>query len=387
MGLKELTEIEDNTNVTDNGIYFNGIDRTEDTISTVANREHFVDKSLIVLKASEVQHEPMQWLWKDWLALGKLHILAGAPGAGKTTIAMDVAATITAGKNWPDETSGINGEVLIWSSEDSYADTLGPRLDAAGADLDKVHYATEIKEGEKRIYFDPAKDLSLLESAARNMKNLKLIIIDPIVSAMSGDGHKNNEVRKCLQPIVDIAEKLGVAILGITHFSKGTQGRDPAERVNGSVAFTGVARFVWVVAKGKDKEGEEKRVLSLAKTNFSAGDGGFAYLIEEEELSNHPDILTTRVNWNGTLDGEAFDIVQSVERVDKKGSLMEAEEFIEDILQNGPMASNDLFEYGESEGFKKRTIQRALSSLKKRGINIKTFREGDAWYKKLSEME
>ena len=387
MVLKKLTEQEENTNVTDNGIYFNGIDLTEDILSEVTDREYIADKELIVLKASEVQHEPMQWLWKGWLALGKLHILAGAPGAGKTTIAMDVAATITAGKNWPDETSPITGEVLIWSSEDSYADTLGPRLDAAGANLDKVHYATEIKEGENKIYFDPAKDLSLLESAARNMKNLKLIIIDPIVSAMSGDGHKNNEVRKCLQPIVDIAEKLGVAILGITHFSKGTQGRDPAERVNGSVAFTGVARFVWVVVKGKDKEGEEKRVLSIAKTNFSAGDGGFAYLIEEVELSNHSDILTTRVNWNGTLDGEAFDIVQSVERVDKKGSLMEAEEFIEDILQNGSMASKEFYECAASEGFKRRTIERALKSLETRGVNVETFKEGDSWYKKLSVMK
>ena len=69
MVLKKLTEIENNTNVTDNSIYFNGIDRTEDTISTVADREHIVDKELIVLKASEVQHEPMQWLWKGWLAL------------------------------------------------------------------------------------------------------------------------------------------------------------------------------------------------------------------------------------------------------------------------------------------------------------------------------
>ena len=67
---------------------------------------------------------------------------------------MDIAATITTGKNWPDEASPITGEVLIWSSEDSYADTLGPRLDAAGANLDKVHYATEIKEGENKIYFD-----------------------------------------------------------------------------------------------------------------------------------------------------------------------------------------------------------------------------------------
>ena len=113
MSLIELIEKENNRNIKENDVYLNDVDLVENTITDVSNRE------LIVRKASQVQHEPMQWLWKGWLALGKLHILAGAPGAGKTTIAMDVAAIITTGKNWPDDASPITGEVLIWSSEDS----------------------------------------------------------------------------------------------------------------------------------------------------------------------------------------------------------------------------------------------------------------------------
>lgn len=96
-------------------------------------------RSRVVLTCgADLTPEPVQWLWPDWLALGKFHLLAGAPGQGKTTIAMDLAATVTLGGRWPDGTRCAAGNVLVWSGEDDYTDTLLPRLIAAGVDRKRV---------------------------------------------------------------------------------------------------------------------------------------------------------------------------------------------------------------------------------------------------------
>lgn len=379
MSLKKIIE-------KDTNIEINKDDYDRDDIVASKETNPKVDRELILVKGSEIKNEPLRWLWKDWLAQGKLHILGGSPGAGKTTLAINIAATLTAGQNWPDGTKAPTGDVIIWSGEDSYTDTLGPRFGVAGGDRERVHYVTEIKHGENRIYFNPANDLFDLETAARKITNLKLIIIDPIVSAVTGDGHKNTEVRRCIDPITKLAEKLDVAILGITHFSKGTQGKNPAERISGSIAFVATARFVWVVAKGKDKEDKEKRILSIAKSNNSIGTGGYSYLMKETELNDLSGIKAVKIIWQEKLEGEAMEILESIERVNKKSSV-EVEEFIEDILQNRPMTSNEFYEIASEEGFSKSTCERAISRLRKKGIDIESYKDGSSWYLRLNNTE
>lgn len=171
--------------------------------------------------------------------------MAGAPGQGITTIALAVAATLTNGGKWPDQTRAKRGKVLIWSGEDDPSDTLKPRLLAAGADIGQCFFIAGRKDKDGVLQaFDPANDMQALEDAANSMGNVKLLIIDPIASAVAGDSYKNTEVRRALQPVVDLATRLGAAVLGITHLSKGGAGVDPAMRVLGSVAFTAVARVV-----------------------------------------------------------------------------------------------------------------------------------------------
>src|SRR5208283_5916291 len=91
--------------------------------------------------ASSINPEPISWLWKGWLARGKMHIIAGQPGTGKTTIAMKMAAAVSAGGRWPDGSVAKQGNVIIWSGEDDPADTLVPRLETSGADLSRIFFA------------------------------------------------------------------------------------------------------------------------------------------------------------------------------------------------------------------------------------------------------
>ena len=140
-----------------------------------------------IMPATAYAPEAVRWLWDGWLARGKLHLLAGAPGTGKTTIAVSIAATVSAGVRWPDGTAGEHGDVLIWSGEDGVADTLLPRLMVAGGYPGRVHFVDGITDNGKARPFDPATDMPALVKAARILPNLKLIVLDPVVAAVSGD--------------------------------------------------------------------------------------------------------------------------------------------------------------------------------------------------------
>ncbi len=109
-----------------------------------------------LVRADGVRPEPIKWLWRGWIARGKLHVLAGAPGTGKTSAAVALAATVTIGGRWPDGTIADPGDVFIWSGEDDIKDTLVPRLIAARADLKRVHFVSGITEDGKTRSFDPA---------------------------------------------------------------------------------------------------------------------------------------------------------------------------------------------------------------------------------------
>ena len=218
-----------------------------------------------LVRATNIEAEAISWLWCGYLASGKLHILAGSPGTGKTTLAVAMAATITRAGQWPDGTASAGGSVLMWSGEDGLADSLKPRFMANGGEPDRMYFVHSVAEGESARPFDPATDIPEMVVAARAIPDLRLMIVDPLVSAVAGDSHKNAEVRRSLQPLVDLGRELGVAILGITHFTKGTQGRDPTERVTGSLAFAAFARLVMCTAKPAE-EGRKRRLVRAKAT-------------------------------------------------------------------------------------------------------------------------
>ena len=291
---------------------------------------------VILINGADLTPEPIRWLWKDWMALGKMHILAGAPGQGKTTLAISMAATITVGGRWPDGSRAALGNVLIWSGEDDPADTLLPRLLAAGADRTRCYFVSGTRIDGEIQSFDPARDMADLEDAAHKIGGVKLIVVDPVVSAVAGDSHKNTEVRRALQPLVDLASRLDAAMLGISHFSKGGAGGDPASRVVGSIAFTAVARVVMVAAKVKSETGDERddrRILARGKSNIGPDDGGFEYHIEQSEPL--PGIHASFIAWGKSVEGTARELLtdpnEDVESGDKSASAS-AEDFLRELL-------------------------------------------------------
>lgn len=317
-----------------------------------------------IVRGSDLNPKPIAWLWRDWLALGKLHILAGAPGQGKTTIAMDFAAIVSAGRPWPDGANCKPGRVLIWSGEDDPSDTLIPRLIAAGGDPSKVYFVTGAHVRGEVASFDPARDLVQLTRQAEEIGDVRLLIADPVVTAVTGDSHKNTEVRRGLQPLVDLANSLNAAVLGVTHFSKGSGGRDPTERVTGSVAFGAVARVVLVAAKVKSENGQDRRILARSKSNIGPDDGGFEYGLEQAEAS--ADISASRVAWGRSIAGAAKDLLiePGQESTDFGASAKEAAvDFLRAMLGTPALVSAVRAESGAA-GHSWATIRRASAVLK-----------------------
>lgn len=308
--------------------------------------------------------EPIEWLWKGWLAAGKLHILAGAPGTGKTTVALALAATISVAGRWPDGTGANRGRVMIWSGEDDPCDTIVPRLMANGADLSRVNIITGTigKNGERG--FDPGTDLqALTDTIAKMEEPPALLIVDPIVSAVAGDSHKNAEVRRALQPLVELAMQRRCAVLGISHFSKGTQGRDPVERVTGSLAFGALARIVLAAAKLPDEEGGG-RILARGKSNIGKDDGGFKY--ELVVVNPRPDIETTAVLWAEAVEGSARELLGQAEGQadsEERSATREAQDWLREFLSHGAAKAKDVQREARECGIGEKALRTARERL------------------------
>ncbi len=331
--------------------------------------------------AADITPEPIHWLWNGWLAKGKLHIFAGAAGTGKTTIAIALAATITIGGKFPNGSKCPVGSVLIWSGEDSPADTLVPRLMAAGADLSKVHFVSDTTANYEVRAFDPATDMQSLMIKAATIPDLALLIIDPIVNAVAGDSHKNGEVRRALQPVVDFGEKLNCAVLGITHFSKGGQGKDPLERVTGSLAFGALARIV--LATAKIIEGDTtRRIVCRAKSNIGIDDGGYEYDLQQKEVK--AGIFSSYALWGDAIEGSARELLAEPDNREMgengNSALDDAKDFLRELLADGELAQKQIEADAKGASHSWRTVQRAKKELNIRSSKSKL---DNRWYWRL----
>jgi len=344
------------------------------------NQARQASDGVILRRGSDLEIVPIDWLWPGWLARGKMHLLAGAPGQGKTTIALAFASTVSTGGHWPDGTRCHQGNVLIYSGEDDPADTLAPRLIAAGADLSRCHFVEAVRIDGEQQPFDPSRDMVSLATAIDGIGGVDLVIVDPIAGVIRGDSHKNSETRRDLQPLADLATACRCALIGISHFSKAGQGIDPAQRVIGSVAFTAVARVVMVAAKVKSEGDQPLRVLARAKSNIGSDDGGFEYSIEQAEAA--AGIHASRIAWGDAVVGTARDLLTDPGAVcdvgsatDEAAELLKAE-LVADCWTPSEVARKPLKE----AGFSKKQIYDATNRL---GIVRKKGGMKAGWYWRL----
>jgi putative DNA primase/helicase len=327
---------------------------------------------LTILKmGNEIMPEQIEWLWKRWIARSKLHLIAGRPGAGKSQIALSLAATISSGERWPDGTRAQIGNVLIWTSEDGGADTVIPRLTRMGADLTRIGFPTDHYGDRGKIRpFNPATDMQTLAITAANMGGVSLLILDPVVAAVppSKNSHNNAETRSGLQPVIDFAEAANCAVIGITHFTKGTAGQDTTERVTGSPAFGAVARIVMAASKCEDENSPSPRVLVLAKNNVGKDDGGFGYDIEEGPISyEQPDFTATRILWLDPVEGSAKTVLNEAENDTKAETKVEqAKRFLKDALVFGEKGQQAIEAEAKASGISADALKRASSIVFKR---------------------
>jgi putative DNA primase/helicase len=234
----------------------------------------------------------------------------------------------------------------------------------------RVKYiAGTIVNGERRS-FDPAKDTAGLLEAANDIPELRAVLVDPIVSAMAGDSHKNAETRRGLQPLVDFARERGIALIGITHFTKGTQGRDPIERITGSLAFGAIPRVVWGAVKGDDEDAVRK--LVRIASNIGKGGGGFEYLLAQDLLPDS-DFTAQRVVWGKRLEGSALELLENPQKQSQKFT---ARGLLEEMLADGPMPVKDIQAAAAAHGISWRTVTRVKEDMP----NIGAKKIGAAWW-------
>jgi putative DNA primase/helicase len=361
--------------------------------------ELFIDESLsagadpeptgiTTMCAKDAKPMPIKWIWKDWLARGKFHLIAGSPEAGKTTILIDFAAAVSAGGMFPDGAAAPKGNVLMWTSEDDITDTLVPRFIRTGADLSRIHFVRQtIPPGAKPRPFNPATDLPALVKKAEEIGDVAILAIDPLAAVMPGnrDSHKAAETRNGLQPVLDFTEAIQCATVGIAHLTKGTAGRDPLERVNGSGSFGQLPRIVMFAAKnGAEGEDQPGRIMVRVKNNIGKSGGGFGYRIDAALLGDdYPDIEATRIVWGETLIGSAREILDEAEpKADDGSKATQAKRFLETALAAGPRPQKDVEAEAKAEGISSTTLFRASKDLV---IKEKEKVQGGGWTWRLAE--
>jgi putative DNA primase/helicase len=255
---------------------------------------------------------------------------------------------------------------LVWSGEDDPKDTLVPRLLACGGDRSRIYFVGGVHGPAGKVAFDPARHLAELRREIERIGGIDLLLVDPIVSAVAGDSHQNAETRRGLQPIVDMAARCNCVAFGISHFSKGTSGRDPVERVTGSIAFGALPRMVFAAAELTEEDGSKRHIFVRAKSNISQSGGGFDYVLEQTDLPRFPGIAGSRVLWGKAIDGTARELLAVADesnQQDEQSQAKDATEWLRDVLRDGELCAGDIQKLCGRQGFVWRTVQRAKDRI------------------------
>jgi putative DNA primase/helicase len=189
------------------------------------------------------------------------------------------------------------------------------------------------------------------------------LLVDPVVSAVAGDDNKNSGVRRSLQPLVDLAAKIDLAVLGISHLSKGGAGNDPTSRVVGSIAYSAVARVVMVAAKMPNSPNGNSKVLVRSKSNIGPDNGGFEYSTEQIEIQDG--IQASYVKWGGAIEGNARDLLAEADETgEKPGEISDIMELLKvELVSDNWTPAQDVTKKIEKMGFTNKQVWNASKKL------------------------
>jgi len=333
---------------------FEGADNAPPTSSARATRADGTKRASLV-RLSEVRPQPVQWLWGGWIALGKIAIIDGDPGLGKSFLTLDIAARTSRGGTMPGDSPGVltgtpSGVVLL-TAEDDPADTLRPRLDAAGADVERIVALAGVKGDDGGDRMPRLGDLEAIREAVVSVA-ARLIVIDPIMAYLGGDAHRDNEVRQSLGPLSSLAAELSCAVLVVRHLNK-SGGTHAVYRGGGSIAIIGAARTGMLVAR--DPDDETARVLAPTKSNIAELPPSLGY-----RLTPSGDVA--RIEWTGESSHGAGALLSTDETQPEARAVDEAGEWLAGELAAGPRPVSEVKSASRAAGLSWRTLERAKAN-------------------------
>ena len=334
-------------------------------------------KRLAFTRASEIRMVPVSFMWDGRVPRGKVTGIEGRMGTGKTTLITAIMAAVTKTGTLPGHSREVpGGAAMMISLEDDAADTLVPRLTAAGADLSRCHlfsgydFGGEVRDGVLNLVLDMGR----LREAMMDLRVVYLGI-DPLVAVLGNKiSYKDEQEMRAqiLAPMKQVAEGTGAAMSFIRHFRKAGGAKEDAG--GGSIGIGSSCRSVLRV--DEDPETPERFLLSSVKSSVSKKPATLGYRLEEVRIT--PEITTSRIVWDGESTWTADSLAARSMDGEAGARETEAKEWLRDALASGPRSAKELLRAAESDGIARRTLQRAgdvLGISKKR----KGFGEGSEW--------
>ena len=310
---------------------------------------------------SSVQQRKVEWLWYPYIPYGKITILQGDPGEGKSTFILNVASLLTTGKKMPDGSGGGKAQTVIYQcAEDDIADTIKPRLIAAGADCDKIAY---IIDDNKELTFEDARIEEILKKTGA-----RLLVIDPIQAFLVQDSDMQSaaRMRTALGKLADVASRYQCAVVLVGHLNKAYRGKN-LYRGLGSIDIAAIARSVLMISR--DNVDSSVRYMFQVKSSLAPEGGAIGFTFTEGNFE-----------WLGKCDVD----VKSIEDSDftKTDKLEQTKKFLIGILKDGDLPSNQIYEMVSKLGIKNRTLETA-----KKEIGIKSYRKSRTWFWRLPDIQ